>query len=89
MWFSSTSPERRRDDGAFSEALPLELEFQRHLQLLRRAKVSGWKACGGDLSEAGVLGIQIGVPKIGMIEHVKSFSAELQVHVLGELRVFD
>lgn len=67
----------------------LELEFQRQLQLPSRAEVPGWKARGGDPSERGALDIQIGVPEVGMIEHVERFGAELQAHALVELCVLD
>lgn len=67
----------------------LELEFQRHLQLPSRAEVPGWEARAGNPSERGTLDIQIGVPEVGMIEHVEGFGAELHAHALVELRVLD
>ena len=80
---------RRRDGGAFPRGPALELEFQRHLQLPSRTEVPRRKARAGYPSERRALGIQIGVPKVGMIEHVKRFGTELQVHALSELRVLD
>ena len=85
---SRISPERHGAKHELSGA-GLELDFQRQLQLTRRAEVACRKACAGDPSERGALGIQIGVAKVGMIEHVKGFGAELHVHALRDLRVFN
>ena len=81
------NPTSRRNEGW--GAAGLELEFQRNLQLPSRAEVPGWKARAGNPSERGALDIQIGVPEVGMIEHVEGFGAELQAHALVELGVLD
>src|SRR5205823_15014303 len=67
----------------------LERQFQSSLNLTRRTIISRRETCCGDSAKRGALGIQIGVPEVGMIEHVESFGAELQVHSLRKLRIFD